>query len=81
MEHALSSTETTFLAEATVAKDGSLHLVQPLTALKPGEKVLLSISRPRSLSGNSTYLLRGTVIRYDDPFAPAVPADDWDAVR
>ena len=25
--------------------------------------------------------LRGTVRRYDDPFEPAVPPSDWDALR
>ena len=25
--------------------------------------------------------LRGTVLRYDDPFGPAVPIDDWNALR
>ena len=25
--------------------------------------------------------LRGSVLRYDDPFAPAVPEEDWEALR
>ena len=25
--------------------------------------------------------LRGSVLKYDDPFEPAVPIEDWDAVR
>ena len=27
------------------------------------------------------YPLRGSVLRYDDPFAPAVAADEWEAAR
>ena len=27
------------------------------------------------------YPLRGSVLRYDDPFAPAVDADEWEAAR
>lgn len=26
------------------------------------------------------YPLRGTVLRYDDPFEPAVPIEDWDCL-
>jgi len=25
--------------------------------------------------------LRGTVVQYDDPFGPAVPPEEWDALR
>jgi hypothetical protein len=25
--------------------------------------------------------LKGSVLRYDDPFEPAVPPEDWEAVR
>ena len=25
--------------------------------------------------------LRGTVLRYDDPYGPAVPPEDWEALR
>lgn len=26
-------------------------------------------------------LLRGSVVKYDDPFGPASPIDDWEAIR
>jgi hypothetical protein len=31
------------------------------------------------LSEKERYPLRGTVLRYDDPFGPAVPDSDWEA--
>lgn len=27
------------------------------------------------------YPLRGSVLRYEDPFEPAVPIDDWEVLR
>jgi hypothetical protein len=27
------------------------------------------------------YPLRGSVLRYDDPFGPAVPEEDWEALQ
>jgi hypothetical protein len=32
-------------------------------------------------TANDRYPLRGSVLRYDDPFAPAVAADEWEAAR
>ncbi len=37
-------------------------------------------STPTSTTGDSsTNPLAGSVLRYDDPFEPAVPADEWEA--
>lgn len=30
---------------------------------------------------NHRYPLRGSVLRYDDPFAPAIATDEWEAAR
>lgn len=77
MENALSDIAKTILAEATVAEDGSLHLTDPTLTFKPGEKVLLAIS-PIADGKES---LRGSVIRYDDPFGPPTPPEDWEALQ
>lgn len=42
-------------------------------AAEPQETVLQDES--------SRYPLRGSVLRYDEPFAPAVPPDEWEANR
>jgi hypothetical protein len=61
----------TVFAEATVGTDGALRLTGPAQALTPGARVLLTISPlPESPNGNASPLL-GSVLRYDDPFAPA----------
>ena len=31
--------------------------------------------------GDNRYPLRGTVLRYDDPFEPLVQTDDWEALQ
>src|SRR6266478_6503879 len=33
----------------------------------------------KKLLAENPYPLRGTVLRYDDPFEPAVPPEDWEA--
>jgi hypothetical protein len=39
------------------------------------EKAVLDESEPNS------YPLRGTVLHYEDPFEPAVPIEDWEALQ
>ena len=81
MEIALPVTAKTVFAEATVAEDGSLHLEDPAPALKPGDKVLVTISPIAEATGKNLQPLLGTVTRYDDPFGPAAPPEDWEALR
>ena len=81
METTLPVTAKTVFAEATVAEDGSLHLESPTPALKPGDKVLLTISPIAEATGQNPTLLLGTVTRYDDPFGPAAPIEEWEAPR
>jgi prevent-host-death family protein len=55
---------------------------QPVTITKRGKPVALlspvnSDDKPASIWG----ALRGTVLRYDDPFAPAIDPNEWNAVR
>ncbi len=46
---------------------------KPVAVLSPVE----TEKKPVSIWG----AMRGTVLRYDDPFAPAADPNDWDAVR
>lgn len=82
MEIALPVNNKTVFAEATVGEDGALHLHSPAPPLKPGAKVLLTISpQAEATVAKNPTPLRGTVIRYDDPFGPATTPDEWEALR
>ncbi|MCF8505303.1 MAG: type II toxin-antitoxin system prevent-host-death family antitoxin [Caulobacter sp.] len=52
---------------------------QPVTITKRGRPVArltpVEAVAPRSIVG----AMKGTVLRYDDPFAPATDPADWDA--
>lgn len=38
-------------------------------------------NHPSDPSAAGRYRLRGSVLRYDDPFAPALEAGEWEAAR
>jgi hypothetical protein len=69
-------------AKATVGEGGTVT-VRGLP-LAPGANVDVIVR-----SGNGVQpslekvreMLRGSVLRYEDPFGPAVPPEDWDALR
>jgi hypothetical protein len=45
-------------------------------------EITISAEAPDPKQGASSYgSMRGTVIRDDDPFAPAVPPEDWEAMQ
>ncbi len=70
-----------YWTEATVAPDGSLVLDSPSRLpLKPGEKVAILLSPLPKESQESAYTLRGTVLRYEDPFGSATELEDWEAL-
>lgn len=46
---------------------------KPVAVLSPVE----TDEKPRSIIG----AMRGSVLRFDDPFSPAADPKDWDAVR
>lgn len=81
MEIASPLTSRTVFAEATVREDGSLHLNSPAPTLKPGARVLLTISPQAEAGEENSRPLVGTVIRYEDPFGPAIAPDEWEALR
>lgn len=46
---------------------------------------VIVLERPTNEANESQvedrYPLRGKLLRYDDPFGPAVPPEDWEAMR
>jgi len=50
------------------------------TQLPEGAKVTITVE-PGTADRDDYLKLRGTATRYDDPFGPAVPPEDWDALR
>ena len=73
-------TETAFTLRTEVDADGVVS-ARGLPLAK-GERVEVVIKRLRRLPENSErYPLRGLPYKYDSPFEPAVPADEWDALK
>lgn len=55
---------------------------EPITITKRGRPVAIlspvpDADRPASIIGS----MKGSVSFYDDPFSPAIEADEWDAAR
>ena len=72
--------ETTYTLRTEVDADGVINLRG--LSLAKGERVEVVIKRLRRLPENSErYPLRGLPHRYDSPFEPAVPADEWAALK
>lgn len=77
-----------YKVETVLTEDGTLMLQGlPFHAGDTVEVIVLERSscqqgETSTLSpGLNQYPLRGTVIRYDDPFEPAVPVEDWEALK
>lgn len=69
---------------ATLIEDGTLVLKGlPFHAGDTVEIIILEQpkeERPTQIA-QGDYPLQGTVLRYDDPFEPAVPAEDWEVLK
>ncbi|MGE0601545.1 MAG: hypothetical protein AB7J35_19030 [Dehalococcoidia bacterium] len=48
---------------------------------KDVEIVVTEVREPVPDSAEERYELRGSVLKYEDPFGPAVPEEDWDALK
>ena len=70
----------TIQVHAAVGTDGTLTINNvPLPA---GTPVELTIRAPSVVSpAEVTYPLRGKPVTYIDPFEPAVPESDWEALQ
>jgi hypothetical protein len=67
--------------KTTVGQNGRI-IVENLP-FQEGDEVEIVVSEveiDRDISVNP-YPLRGTPYRYDDPFGPAVPPEDWEALQ
>ncbi|MDZ8236192.1 MAG: hypothetical protein RMZ69_03285 [Nostoc sp. ChiQUE01a] len=66
--------------ETKLTQNGTLILEDlPFHA---GEAVeIIILERSPELSESNPYPLRGTVIRYDDPFEPPVPIENWEVLQ
>jgi hypothetical protein len=66
--------------ETTLTEDGTVTVAAP--PFKAGQRVeviVLPVTTPSDGRGHER--LRGTVIRYDYPFEPAVDPEEWEANR
>jgi hypothetical protein len=81
MSAAVLGVTNTIFTKATVGEDGALHLDGPAPAFTPGSRVLLTIAPIAEVTGEDSKPLVGTVTLFDDPFGPAAPPEDWDALR
>jgi hypothetical protein len=66
----------------------TLHLPQVRPLLGKQVEIIVLEDEAAQISGEtpasddaSRYPLRGSVLRYDEPFEPAVPPEDWEANR
>ena len=55
---------------------------ESVTVTRRGRPVAV-VSLPPSTGPTQSFIgsMRGTVLKYDDPLEPAVPAEDWSALR
>ena len=66
--------------EATVGKDGTLNV--PGLPFEEGQVVEVSIVPHKAqVSGSSSHPLAGLPVTYIDPFEPAAPPEDWEALQ
>ncbi len=72
----------THTIEVILQEDGRLALTDlPFRAGDRVEVVVRETSKPADHVECDRYPLRGTVVRYDRPFDPAVPEEDWEVLQ
>lgn len=69
----------TLRIHTTVQTGGKLVVEQ--SSLRAGDEVDVLILSAKPASANARERLRGSVLRFDDPFEPAAPAGEWEACR
>ncbi|HTK27041.1 MAG TPA: hypothetical protein VL327_10825 [Pyrinomonadaceae bacterium] len=65
--------------ETTVQPHGRVVLEN--LPFEEGEKVEIIVMEAHEEGENPENPLRGTLLKYDDPFEPAVPPEDWEALK
>ena len=66
--------------ETALTENGKLSL-QNLPFKKGDEVEVIILERSSSKTISDSHPLKGTVIRYDDPFEPATSAEDWEVLQ
>ncbi len=66
--------------EAVPSEKGKLTLLDDSLELGKSVEVIILLPEYKQ-PANNPYTLRGTLLKYDQPFEPAVPAEDWNAIR
>jgi len=70
----------TITTTATVEKEGTLILTD--LPLRAGDRVVVTIaSAVATQPAIDPESLKGCTLHYDDPFGPATPLEDWEALR
>jgi hypothetical protein len=64
---------------ATVTTEGTIVLDD--LPFEAGDEVSITVVKTAKRDPNNPYPLRGTPYRYDNPFDPVVPPEDWDALK
>jgi hypothetical protein len=66
--------------KTALTENGKLSL-QDLPFKKDDEVEVIILERSSSKIISDSHPLKGTVIRYDDPFEPATSAEDWEVLQ
>ncbi len=66
--------------ETKLGDDGRL-VIEGLPFLAGQAVEVIVLPRTAVIPPTNPYPLRGKPLVYDDPFEPAVPPDDWDALQ
>ena len=64
---------------ATLELDGTLTLDH--LPFQAGQRVEVIVAAISAAVPEDDFPLRGSVLRYDDPFGPACPLEDWEALK
>lgn len=64
--------------EATVQPNGRVILND--LPFEEGKQVEIIVLETNSATEAGANPLKGSVLRYDDPFEPAAPSDDWEVL-
>ncbi|MGI8408268.1 MAG: hypothetical protein ACR2M8_00120 [Pyrinomonadaceae bacterium] len=68
--------------ETTVQPNGMIILEDlPFDEGKKVEVIVLESTEAVEEKSENPYPLRGTEYKYDDPFGPAVPLEDWEVLK
>lgn len=59
----------------------TLHLPQLRPWVGKDVEIIVREAVPRSTPPATDFPLRGSILRDDDPFGPAIPAEEWEALR